>query len=101
LDKQGDEEFRNLDDIIIGTAKQQGEARRQAIPGNFGDSEPSVLVTEDRGMRVKPNSRGVTAIAASVLKRTLARHAERSNSVRLKLKSFVAPVHEQIRILLN
>ncbi|KAG0126475.1 hypothetical protein HOY82DRAFT_491739 [Tuber indicum] len=88
LDKPGDDEQRKIDDIIIETTKLQGEARRKAIPGDYGDYEAAVLITEDRTMRVKANARGVTAISASALKKVLSPPA---GSARPKRKSLGAP----------
>ena len=56
FDKPGDDEQRKIYDIIIETTKLQGEARRQAITGDYGDYEATALITEDRNMRVKANS---------------------------------------------
>ncbi|KAG0639286.1 hypothetical protein HOY80DRAFT_886553 [Tuber brumale] len=88
LDRLGDDEQRKIDDIIIETTRLQGEARRQAIPGDYGDYEAAVLITEDRGMRVKANARGVAAISASALKKVLSPPA---GSARPKLKSLGVP----------
>ncbi|PUU73083.1 hypothetical protein B9Z19DRAFT_1069268 [Tuber borchii] len=88
LDKPRDDEQRKIDDIIIETTKLQGEARRQAIPGDYGDYEAAVLITEDRNMRVKANARGVTAISASALKKVL---SPRAGLARPKRKSLGAP----------
>ncbi|PWW79037.1 hypothetical protein C7212DRAFT_167186 [Tuber magnatum] len=88
LEKSGDDEQRKIDDIIIETTKLQGEARRQAVPGDYGDYEAAVLITEDRNMRVKANARGVTAIPTSALKKVLSPPA---GSDRSKRKSFGAP----------
>ena len=88
LDKPGDDEQRKIDDIIIETTKLQGEARRQAVPGDYGDYEAAVLITEDRNMRVKANARGVTAISASALKKVL---SPRADLARPKRKSLGAP----------
>lgn len=96
LERHG-EDLRNIDDIIIQTTKQQGVVRRQML-GNAGEAEPAVLITEDVNMRVKANARGVTAIAASMVKRSLSprgnveQEASRENprdaSARSKRKSF-------------
>lgn len=101
LERHGEDELRNIDDIIIQTTKQQGVVRRQ-IMGNAGEAEPAVLITEDVNMRVKANARGVTAIAASVVKRSLSsrgnvdqevtRENSRDASARSKRKSFGHPV---------
>ena len=88
LDKPGDDEQRKIDDIIIETTKLQGEARRQAMPGDYGDYEAAVLITEDRNMRVKANARDVTAISVSVLKKVL---SPRSGLARPKRKSLSTP----------
>jgi rRNA-processing protein FCF1 len=88
LDKPGDDEQRKIDDVIIETTKLQGEARRQAIPGDYGDYEAAVLITEDRNMRVKANARGVTAISASALKKVLSPPA---GSARPERRSLGAP----------
>lgn len=97
LERHGEDELRNIDDIIIQTTKQQGTVRRQML-GNAGEAEPAVLITEDVNMRVKANARGVTAIAASVVKRSLSprgnvdrefiRENSRDASARSKRKSF-------------
>ncbi|RPB04329.1 hypothetical protein L873DRAFT_1466350 [Choiromyces venosus 120613-1] len=50
-----------IDDIIIETTKVQGEARRQAMPKDYGDCEVAVLITEDCNMHVKANSQVITA----------------------------------------
>lgn len=101
LERHGEDELRNIDDIIIQTTKQQGVVRRQIL-GNAGEAEPAVLITEDVNMRVKANARGVTAIAASVVKRCLSprgnvdqeatRENPRDASARSKRKSFGHPV---------
>lgn len=101
LEKHGEVEIRNIDDIIIQTTKQQGEVRRQML-GDAGEAEPAVLITEDRNMRVKANARGVTAIAASTMKRTLSPRGStekdssgdrsKDTSARSKRKSFGTPV---------
>lgn len=104
LERHGEDELRNIDDIIIQTTKQQGVVRRQLL-GNAGEAEPAVLITEDVNMRVKANARGVTAIAASVVKRSLsprgstdqevARETKenlRDTSARSKRKSFGTPL---------
>lgn len=101
LERHGEDELRNIDDIIIQTTKQQGVVRRQIL-GNAGEAEPAVLITEDVNMRVKANARGVTAIAASVVKRSLSsrgnvdqeatRESSRDASARSKRKSFGHPV---------
>lgn len=101
LERHGEDELRNIDDIIIQTTKQQGAVRRQML-GNAGEAEPAVLITEDVNMRVKANARGVTAIAASVVKRSLSprgnvdrevtRENSRDASARSKRKSFGHPV---------
>ncbi|PUU75592.1 hypothetical protein B9Z19DRAFT_1089973 [Tuber borchii] len=74
LDKPGDDEQSKIDEIIE-TTKLQGESRRQAMPGDYGDYEAAVLITEDRNVRVKANARGVTAIPASALKKVLSPQA--------------------------
>lgn len=101
LERHGEDELRNIDDIIIQTTKQQGVVRRQML-GNAGEAEPAVLITEDVNMRVKANARGVTALAASVVKRSLSprgnvdqevtKENSRDASARSKRKSFGHPV---------
>lgn len=101
LERHGEDELRNIDDIIIQTTKQQGAVRRQIL-GNAGEAEPAVLITEDVNMRVKANARGVTAIAASVVKRSLSHRGNADREVsggdagdasaRSKRKSFGHPV---------
>jgi len=53
----------NLDDIIIHTAQQQGEAiiSKLGVQGD-GSIKPVVLVTDDTVMRVKAFARGVPSI---------------------------------------
>lgn len=101
LERHGEDELRNIDDIIIQTTKQQGVVRRQML-GNAGEAEPAVLITEDVNMRVKANARGVTALAASVVKRSLSPRGHvdqevtggdpRDVSARSKRKSFGNPI---------
>lgn len=93
LERHGEDELRNIDDIIIQTTKQQGVVRRQIL-GNAGEAEPAVLITEDVNMRVKANARGVTAIAASVVRRSLSPrgNVDQDASARSKRKSFGNPV---------
>lgn len=101
LERHGEEELRNIDDIIIQTTKQQGAVRRQAL-GSAGEAEPAVLITEDVNMRVKANARGVTALAASVVRRSLSprgsteqeatKENSRDTSARSKRKSAGTPL---------
>ncbi|RPA88711.1 hypothetical protein L873DRAFT_870656 [Choiromyces venosus 120613-1] len=58
------------------------------MPGDYGDCEAAVLITEDSNMRVKVNARGVAAIPASALKKFL---SPRAGSARPKRKQLGAP----------
>jgi rRNA-processing protein FCF1 len=72
LERDEDDESRNIDDIIIRTTRQQAEARRKTLTlEDSSVAEPAILLTEDTNMRVKANARGVTAISTTILKRYL------------------------------
>ncbi|KAK6343088.1 hypothetical protein TWF718_008462 [Orbilia javanica] len=69
IDDYSEEGRKNLDDIIIETAKAQGEisAKRQNLDSNnslgSNDLRPVVLITDDTVMRVKANTRGVASVS--------------------------------------
>lgn len=75
LESDDDDESRNIDDIIIKTTKNHGEARRQVFKSagksDFGNAEPAILLTEDANMRVKANALGIPAISTTHLKKYL------------------------------
>jgi predicted ribonuclease YlaK len=74
LEKDDDDETRNIDDVIIRTTREQAQSRRQAFAerGVIGyNAETAILLTEDTNMRVKANARGVPAISTTILKRFL------------------------------
>jgi predicted ribonuclease YlaK len=75
LEREEDDETRNIDDIIIRMTQYQSKARRQAFTekGIIGlnSAVPAILLTEDTNMRVKANARGVLAISTTILKRYL------------------------------
>jgi len=72
LERDEDDETRNIDDIIIRTTRNQADARRQIFgEADMGNAQPAILLTEDTNMRVKANARGVPAISTTNLKRYL------------------------------
>ena len=95
LERDEDDETRNIDDIIIRTTRYQSEARRQTFTekGIIGlkGAEPAILLTEDTNMRVKANARGVPAISTTVLKRYLVQLGGRTKALptRSKRKSAI------------
>jgi rRNA-processing protein FCF1 len=108
LERDEDDETRNIDDIIIRATKNQADARRQMFgEAGMGDAQPAILLTEDTNMRVKANARGVPAISTTNLKRYLVQLGTRM-SPRLRHKptptAFVAmsrvdaddPLHDPI-----
>lgn len=95
LERDEDDETRNIDDIIIRTTRYQSETRRQSFKERgiieLNGAEPAILLTEDTNMRVKANARGVPAISTTVLKRYLVQLGSRSkvSSTRSKRKSAI------------
>ncbi|KAF3910885.1 hypothetical protein ABW20_dc0107332 [Dactylellina cionopaga] len=61
IDDYSEDGRKNLDDIIIETAKAQGEIAAKRISGT--DIRPVVLITDDAVMRVKAVTRGVPSVA--------------------------------------
>jgi hypothetical protein len=80
LERDEDDETRNIDDIILHMTRYQSEFR----PGVFAEkgiitfngAEPAILLTEDTNLRVKANALGVPAISTTVLRRYLVQLAK-------------------------
>ncbi|KAF8545284.1 hypothetical protein BDD12DRAFT_785789 [Trichophaea hybrida] len=91
LERDEDDEARDIDDIIICMTRQQSESRRQEFAEiGFNGAELAILLTEDTNMRVKANARGVPTISIIALKRYLVQLEGRSKTTRPKRKPAIA-----------
>ena len=93
----------SIDDVIIGITEAQGKIRAEMMRANSSDTgtaQPSVLVTDDRNMRVKATVKRVPALSGSAVRQILLPQNPKVQATRMRKKSTtptITPPLESLR----